>query len=227
VPTARYSVLVHRAAALLHASFRPRLATTPSRFANPSPPSGWIEDFHLQAVDHARHTRKAPRQRGLSQPAVGSSEKAPRAAGLSQGGMSHKDDGLWLSIAGCGIAIVCIVPSKILEQRVLSAPPAARILEISYSPDKPFGLYPAECLAAEQTGAGTDDPAFRVQHHPLISISMRGQASVPPPPATESFWRRPNPAPKQHVGSPRRRPNRTTCTRNSPYPATSRALLSR
>jgi hypothetical protein len=26
------------------------------RFANPSPPSGWIEDSHLQAVDHARHT---------------------------------------------------------------------------------------------------------------------------------------------------------------------------
>jgi hypothetical protein len=23
------------------------------RFANPSPSSGWIEDFHLQAVDHA------------------------------------------------------------------------------------------------------------------------------------------------------------------------------
>ena len=59
-----YPVLVHRAAALLHASFRPRLATTPLRFANPSPPSGWIEDFHLQAVDHARHTKKgaaAPR----------------------------------------------------------------------------------------------------------------------------------------------------------------------
>ena len=44
------------ARALLHASFRPRLATTPLRFANPSPPSGWIEDFHLQAVVHARHT---------------------------------------------------------------------------------------------------------------------------------------------------------------------------
>jgi hypothetical protein len=28
------------------------------RFANPSPPSGWIEDLHLQAVDHARHTKK-------------------------------------------------------------------------------------------------------------------------------------------------------------------------
>jgi cation transporter-like permease len=33
---------------------------TPLRFANPSPPSGWIEDFHLQAVDHARHTTKSP-----------------------------------------------------------------------------------------------------------------------------------------------------------------------
>jgi hypothetical protein len=54
----RYPVLVHRAAVLLHASFRPRLATTPLRFANPSPPSGWVKDFHLQAVDHARHTQK-------------------------------------------------------------------------------------------------------------------------------------------------------------------------
>jgi hypothetical protein len=56
----RYPVLVHRAAVLLHASFRPRLATTPLRFANPSPPSGWVKDFNLQAVDHARHTRKSP-----------------------------------------------------------------------------------------------------------------------------------------------------------------------
>src|SRR5215467_9883290 len=55
-----YPVLVHRAAALLRASFRPRLAATPSRFANPSPPSGWIEGSHLQAVDHARHTRQRP-----------------------------------------------------------------------------------------------------------------------------------------------------------------------
>src|SRR5580658_3330063 len=60
-------VLVHRVATLLHASFEPRLATTPFRFANPSPPSGWIEDFHLQAVDHARHTEKAPPKRGKSQ----------------------------------------------------------------------------------------------------------------------------------------------------------------
>jgi hypothetical protein len=57
----RYPVLVHRAAALLHASFRPHLAMTPLRFAsNPSPSSGGIEDFHLQAVDHAPHTTKRP-----------------------------------------------------------------------------------------------------------------------------------------------------------------------
>ena len=54
----RYPVLVHRAADLLHTFFRPHLAMTPLRFANPSPSSGWIEDFHLQAVDHARHTRE-------------------------------------------------------------------------------------------------------------------------------------------------------------------------
>jgi hypothetical protein len=42
----------------------PRLATTPLRFAIPSPPSGWEEDFHLQAVKHARHTKKAHRFSG-------------------------------------------------------------------------------------------------------------------------------------------------------------------
>src|SRR6266566_476896 len=30
----------------------------PLRIANPSPPSGWVEDFHLQATEHARHTTK-------------------------------------------------------------------------------------------------------------------------------------------------------------------------
>src|SRR5262249_59402718 len=51
-----YPLLVHRAAALLYASFRPRLAATPLRFANPSPPSDWIEDLPLRAIGHARHT---------------------------------------------------------------------------------------------------------------------------------------------------------------------------
>ena len=54
----RIRFLSIRVAALLHASLRPRLATTPLRFANPSPPSGWIENLHLQAVSHARHTKK-------------------------------------------------------------------------------------------------------------------------------------------------------------------------
>src|SRR6201984_3466853 len=28
----------------------------PLRFTSPSPPSGWVEDFHLRAIEHARHT---------------------------------------------------------------------------------------------------------------------------------------------------------------------------
>jgi len=54
---ASYPVPVRRVAALLHASFRPRLTTTPLRFASTSPPSGCAGDFHPQAVKHARHTR--------------------------------------------------------------------------------------------------------------------------------------------------------------------------
>jgi hypothetical protein len=42
---------------LLHASFRPRLAATPLRFAITSPLSGCEEDLHLQAVEHARRTK--------------------------------------------------------------------------------------------------------------------------------------------------------------------------
>ena len=53
---ASYLVFVHRRTLLLHASFRPHLAMTPLRFANPSPPSGWIRDSHPQTVEHARHT---------------------------------------------------------------------------------------------------------------------------------------------------------------------------
>jgi len=54
--TAFYPVSVRRVAAALHASFRRHLAMTPLRFAHPSPPSGWVEDLHLLAVEHARHT---------------------------------------------------------------------------------------------------------------------------------------------------------------------------
>ena len=57
-PRPHHPVLRHRPAPLRHASFRPHLSVTPLRFAITSPPSGGEEDFHLQAVEHARRTRK-------------------------------------------------------------------------------------------------------------------------------------------------------------------------
>jgi hypothetical protein len=74
----RYPVFVHRAAALLHAFFRPHLAMTPLRFANPSPSSGWIEDFHLQTVVHTRHTAVRP-------PQFAASERAKRCLSPTPG----------------------------------------------------------------------------------------------------------------------------------------------
>jgi hypothetical protein len=53
-------VLVHRLVSLLHASFRPHLAMMPLRFAITSPPSVCEENFHLQAVKHARRSNKKP-----------------------------------------------------------------------------------------------------------------------------------------------------------------------
>jgi len=85
-PQASNPVLVHRLACLLHASFRPRLATTPLRFTNPSPPSGWVEDFHLQAVEHARHTVKRKQAEACStQTAIeptGANDKLQRSGTL-------------------------------------------------------------------------------------------------------------------------------------------------
>jgi hypothetical protein len=67
-PYASDPVLVHRLAPLLCASFGPRLATSvisPLRFAITSRPSRCEEDFHLQTVKHARHTKlRAALQRG-------------------------------------------------------------------------------------------------------------------------------------------------------------------
>src|SRR6266567_8714707 len=56
-----HPVLVHRLAPLIHASFRPRLATTPLRFSSPSPPPGWAGDSHPLAVEHVRHTNERAR----------------------------------------------------------------------------------------------------------------------------------------------------------------------
>jgi hypothetical protein len=59
-PYASDPVLVHRLVRLLRASFRPRLATTPLRFAITSPPSGCEGDLHPRVIEHARHTKKRP-----------------------------------------------------------------------------------------------------------------------------------------------------------------------
>jgi hypothetical protein len=42
--------------------------SSPLRIANRSPPSGWVKDFHLQAVKHARHTRNGPSLTGKPGP---------------------------------------------------------------------------------------------------------------------------------------------------------------
>src|SRR5215469_18245513 len=58
-------------------TFAPCFLRTPPRggspciITRPSPPSGWPEDFHLRAAEHARHTTKPPAAadatRGLAQ----------------------------------------------------------------------------------------------------------------------------------------------------------------
>ena len=63
---ASYPISVRRLTRLLPASFRQSLTTPPLRFANPSPPSGWIRDSNPQAVKHARHTIKNPGCPGAS-----------------------------------------------------------------------------------------------------------------------------------------------------------------
>ena len=55
---ASYAVLVHRLAPLLHASFRPRLATTPLRFTNLHLHQVGYGTSTRLVVEHARHTYK-------------------------------------------------------------------------------------------------------------------------------------------------------------------------
>src|SRR5437660_8257559 len=53
----------------------------PLRFTNPSPPSGWVEDFHLRAIEHARHTTKPLRGMELVDgPVLGLCDSASRDA---------------------------------------------------------------------------------------------------------------------------------------------------
>jgi len=64
-PTRPNTACLHRSscsslAPLLHASFRPQPHVRPLRFAIPSLPLVVKRNLHLQAVDHARHTKKKP-----------------------------------------------------------------------------------------------------------------------------------------------------------------------
>src|SRR5205085_2032151 len=82
-PYASDPVFVHRLVRLLHASFRPRLAATPLRFAMTSPPSGCQGDFHPPAVEHARHTTRSPLPHGRG--SVTGTEPRPSGSGTRGG----------------------------------------------------------------------------------------------------------------------------------------------
>ena len=60
-------VSVRQVAGLLHASFKQCLTTSPLHFAIPLAPSGREEDFHLQAANHARQTKKTGQTLGAVQ----------------------------------------------------------------------------------------------------------------------------------------------------------------
>jgi hypothetical protein len=74
---ASYPISVRQVATLLHASFRPRLAATPLRFANTSPPSGCVGDLHPLAIEHAPHTTKSLRGGVLNHQSTPGSKAAP------------------------------------------------------------------------------------------------------------------------------------------------------
>jgi hypothetical protein len=80
-----HPVLVHRLAPLIHASFRPRLATTPLRFSSPSPPPGWAGDFHPLAVEHVRHTKQKAARGGLQVARMFSNELVQKSETPSSG----------------------------------------------------------------------------------------------------------------------------------------------
>jgi hypothetical protein len=80
---ASYPISVRQVAALLHASFRPRLTAAPLRFTRTSPPSGCAGDLHPQIVEHARHTTKPLRGGEVRVP--GRPSKSPHPPALDRG----------------------------------------------------------------------------------------------------------------------------------------------
>ena len=116
-PTTNASIrfLSIRPRLLLPASFRPRLAATPLRFARTSPPSGCAGDLHPQVVEHARHTllsrtppgseriapklsrtRRSARRSERLRPDMDSATMLPGVAGHPRGSSLHVLDGAML-----------------------------------------------------------------------------------------------------------------------------------
>jgi hypothetical protein len=102
---ASYPVPVRQAASLLHASFRPRLTTTPLRFASASPPSGCTGDFHPQDAGHARHTGPPPASASRRRSASSLTRPDARAP-IMQGFKARSHPGRMRAVAKADVATV-------------------------------------------------------------------------------------------------------------------------
>src|SRR5262245_59352938 len=68
----------------------PPRGDSPCVLANPSPPSGWVEDFHLQAAEHAQHTTKRSAQHQHSPPLNQSRHSLSRINFYTSSGNQHQ-----------------------------------------------------------------------------------------------------------------------------------------
>ena len=96
---------------LLHTSFRLRLTTAPLRFANPSPASGGIEDFHFLAVGRAWHTKEGRRKRRPSCRQWGRAPLGlvlPRRVGTDSRAVTEVGVEAAVNAAGAGIRVTAV-----------------------------------------------------------------------------------------------------------------------
>src|SRR5271166_6320824 len=111
----------------------------PLRIANPSPPSGWVEDFHLQATEHARHT---------TFPRCGNTPEARRLAKRFEWHYTPKH-GSWLDMAESELGVLS---SQCLSRRIPDKPtlekevPPGRTIATSIT-QRPTGNSPQTMLA--------------------------------------------------------------------------------
>ena len=164
---ASYPVSVRQVAVLLHASFRHHLAAMPLRFANPSPPSGWIEDFHFPsyracwAHNHPREPRPISARCGLRW----SCSSAPRGAGDDAGASPP-----WTDVATASS------PHSSTGQRTIpttvTASSAARAAPITGTSPATLSMSPSasnDCpLTTPQSGSRTSASTWPLNefHHP-------------------------------------------------------------